>query len=113
MGVAIAIINEQIRLGNVKGEKINGILNTSDIGTKPLPSSTFHRHFRQGRGQRFYPSADTEHGQNMQVEMVNQRLTEFDDNNSPTYIDYTTKKNMAAVYDHKEASKRRQATQDS
>ena len=78
MDVPIAICHEDINKGNSKGEKIPGILNPSDLGTKPLPSSGFHHLSRQLRGQRYYPAADSLHGKLMQVELVNQRVNKID-----------------------------------
>ena len=95
------MIYEDIKMGNNKPKKIDGRLNTADIGTKPLPSSTLHRLMRQGRGQRFYPSPNTEHGKLMQVELVNQRIDEFSNDKATTLIDYHANKNIGAVYDDK------------
>ena len=43
MTVPIAIIHQDIKAGNIKPSKIDGRLNTADLGTKPLATSTFHR----------------------------------------------------------------------
>ena len=109
MAVPIAMINEDIQKGLCIPKKISGILNPSDIGTKPLPASTLHRHWRWGRGHRFYPPAESEHGILMQVERVLQRMTEFD-SDSPTYIDYSKIMDYAAVYDTKNSAEKKQAT---
>ena len=101
IAVPTQMIYEDIKLGNNKPKKIDGRLNTADIGTKPLPSSTLHRLMRQGRGQRFYPSPNTEHGKLMQVELVNQRIDEFSNDKAATLIDYHANKNIGAVYDDK------------
>ena len=75
MGVSVAMIHEDIKTQNWQR-------------TKPQPASTLHRHARFCKGQRFYPGPETEHGRLMQVEMVNQRLTEFDTNPSNALLDY-------------------------
>jgi hypothetical protein len=51
--VPIAIIHEELKNGNAKGEKISGKLNPEDLGTKPLPASGLHR---------ISPSPDSKHG---------------------------------------------------
>ena len=104
MATAVAFIHQDICAGNAKPSKIDGRLNIADIGTKPLASSTLHRHFRQARGHRFYPPSSSEHGKMLQVDMVNQRLTEFD-TAAPTYINFKQMMN-AAVYDNKEQGKK-------
>ena len=78
MAAPISIIHEDIISGNSKAGKIKGNLNPSDIGTNPLLTSIFYRHFRQGRGRGFYPVANMEHGKPMKGELVNSHLTEFD-----------------------------------
>jgi len=104
MAVPIAMIQEDIRSGNSIPKKIKGTLNPSDMGTKPNPATTLHRHFRLARGHRFYPAPTSEHGKLMQVELVNQRLTEFDSAPSNTKINYQEMSNSTAVYDNKEQS---------
>ena len=105
MAVPIAICHEDINKGNSQGEKIPGILNPSDLGTKPLPSSSFHRLSRQLRGQRYYPAAVSLHGRLMQVELVNQRVNEIDNTKLDGLINIHAYKNMALVYDNNEQSK--------
>ena len=61
MTVPVGMIGEEIKRGHNLPFKIPGLLNPSDNGTKPNPSSTFHRHVRFCRGQRFYPPAGSEH----------------------------------------------------
>ena len=68
--------------------------------------SSLHQHWRQGRGHRFYPSSATEHGKLMEVDRVNQRLSEFDNNNAPTLIDYQANRNIGAVYEDKGETKK-------
>ena len=104
MAVPIAMIEEDIRAGNSIPKKIKGTLNPSDMGTKPNPATTLHRHFRLARGHRFYPAPTSEHGKLMQVELVNQRLTEFDSAPSNTKFNYQEMSNITAVYDNKEQS---------
>jgi hypothetical protein len=101
MAVPIAMIQEDIKHGNSEPRKIKGTLNPADIGTKPLPCTSLHRHFRQMRGQHLYPPPTSEHGKLMQVELVNQRLTDFD-SAAPSKIDYHSIRGMTAVYDNKE-----------
>ena len=86
MAVPIAIIQR----GTCIPKKISGILNPADIGTKPLPALTLHRHWHFGRGHRFYPSVESEHGVLMQVDRVMQRITEFY-TASPSHISITSK----------------------
>ena len=111
MAVPIAMINEDIQKGLCVPKKISGILNPSDIGTKPLPASALHRHWRFGCGHRFYPSAQSEHGILMQVERVLQRMTEFD-TASPSYLDYKQIRDFAAVYDTKNAEEKEKASKN-
>ena len=69
MAVPIVMINEDIQQGTCIPKKISGILNLADIiSTKPLPALTLHRHWRFGRGHRFYPPVESEHGALMQVD---------------------------------------------
>ena len=103
MATVIAMIVEDIKAGNNIPKKIKGTINPADIGTKPLPASTLHRHARQCRGQRFYPPANTEHGKLLQVELVNVQLTEYDHAKASKTIDYRTID--AAAYDNKEKKK--------
>ena len=110
MAVPIAMIHEDIQKGACIPKKISGILNPADIGTKPLPASTFHRHWQFGRGQRFYPSAQSEHGMLMQVDRVLQRMTEFD-TALPSYIDYKQMRDFAAVYDTKNIEEKKKASE--
>jgi hypothetical protein len=110
MAVPIAMINEDIQQGTCMPKKISGILNPADIGTKPLPASTLHRHWRFGRGQRFYPPVESEHGTLMQVDKVLQRMTEFD-TASPSYINYKQMRNFAAVYDTKNVEEKKKASE--
>ena len=110
MAVPIAMINEDIQQGTCIPKKISGILNPADIGTKPLPASTLHRHWRFGRGHRFYPPVESEHGTLMQVDKVLQRMTEFD-TASPSYINYKQMRNFAAVYDTKNVEEKKKASE--
>ena len=106
IAVPIAMIQEDIRAGNSIPKKIKGTLNPSDMGTKPNPATTLHRHFRLARGHRFYPAPTSEHGKlmQMQVELVNQRLTEFVSAPSNTKFNYQEMSNITAVYNNKEQS---------
>lgn len=103
MATVIAMIMEDIRAGNSFPIKIKGTINPADIGTKPLPASSLHRHYRWGRGHRYYPPANTEHGKCMQVELVNTTLTEYDQAKAAKTIDYRLLN--AAAYDGKEKKK--------
>ena len=103
MATAIAIIHEEYKKGTVRPVKIKGTLNPSDMGTKPLPSTSHHRHFRQMRGQRYYPSPTSLHGELMQVSLVVQRHTEFD-SEIKTKINFEEMRNKMAVYDGKETN---------
>ena len=100
MAVPIAMIHEDIKNENSIPKKIPGTINPSDLGTKPLPGSSLHRHSRWLRGQRFYPAPNTEHGRLLQVEMVNQRLTEFDSAVPGGKFDFAMNSDYAA-YDQK------------
>ena len=42
----------------------------------------------------------------MEVDRVNQRLSEFDNNNAPTLIDYQANRNIGAVYEDKGETKK-------
>ena len=59
---------------------------------KRLPTLTLHHHFCQVGSHQFVPTADTEHGKLMKVELVNQRLAEFNSNKAGTLIDYHSNK---------------------
>jgi len=107
MAVPIAMIQEDIRAGNSIPKKIKGTLNPSDMGTKPNSATTLHRHFHLARGHQFYPAPTFEHGKLMQVELVNQRLTEFDSAPSNTKFNYQEMSNITAVYDNKEQSNKK------
>ena len=103
MATAIAIIHEEYKKGTVRPVKIKGTLNPSDMGTKRLPGTSHHRHFRQMRGQRFYPAPTSLHGELMQVSLVVQRHTEFD-SEIKTKINFEEMRNKMAVYDGKETN---------
>ena len=105
MAVVIAMIKEAMAKGSHKPIKIDGRINPADIGTKPNPASTFHRNLRVGRGQQFYPHPASEHGKLMQVELVCNRLNEFE-TGRVTQIDFRNIANTA-VYDHKEKHKQK------
>ena len=74
MAVPIAICHEDIKAGNSVDQKILSILNPSNLGTKPLPSSSYRRQSRKLCGQRYYPAPGTLHYKLLQVELVNQRI---------------------------------------
>ena len=108
MATYVAMIQQDTKNGYSIPQKIRGDLNPSDNGTKPNPASTFHRHFRQCRGQRYYPPATHEHGKMMQVELVSQRLTDLDTAKPNEMIDYHAMRNKMAVYDTKDANKKKE-----
>ena len=105
MAVPIAICHEDIKAGNSEGHKILGILNPSDLGTKPLPASSFHRQSRQLRGQRYYPAAGTLHGKLMQVELVNQRINKIENGKCDGLVNIHAYRTMTSVYDNKDQGK--------
>ncbi len=43
MAVPLAICHREIKLRHCELKKLSGILNESDLGTKPLPALLFHR----------------------------------------------------------------------
>ena len=101
MAIPVKMIAEDIEMKRVEPKKISGLINSPDIGTKPLPAQSHHRFFRQLRGQRFYPDPSTEHGKLMQVDMVSHRLTEFDSQGA-SKIDPHRMQHKSAVYDNKD-----------
>ena len=101
----LATCTEEIKKGNVAGEKISGILNPSDIGTKPLPTSTLHRHARFLRGQRYYPAPSSLHGKLAQIEIVNQRINDIENNKSDGLLSLQQYNNITSVYDNKDNNK--------
>ena len=86
MAVLIAMIQEAIRAGNSIPKKIKGTLNPSDTYTKPNPATALHCHFRLAHGHQMYLSSTSEHDKLMQLELVNQCLTEFD--SAPTNVKF-------------------------
>ena len=102
MAVPIAICHEDIKEGNSVGEKILGILNPADLGTKPLPSSSYHRQSRQLRGQRYYPAPGTLHYELLQVNLVNQRINEVENGKSDGLVNIHAFRTMtSAISDNK------------
>jgi hypothetical protein len=61
IAVPIAYCHEQIRLMQVKREKVHTSLQVSDIGNKPNASTLHHRHRDTLCGKRFYPRPHTKH----------------------------------------------------
>ena len=61
IAVPIAYIHEQYVLLTVDPEKIKGIIQPADVGTKTLPGPQVDAHFGYIRGERFYPPSDSEH----------------------------------------------------
>ena len=106
MAVPIAICHEDIKVGNSEGQKILGILNPSDLGTKSLPSSSYHRQSRQLRGQRYYPAPGTLHFKLLQVELVNQRINEVKNGKSNGLVNIHAFRTMtSAISDNKNQGK--------
>ena len=101
MAVPIAITQEAIDQAILKISKIDGRLNPPDCGTKPLPSSSLHRHARWLRGQRFYPSPMSEHGILMEVARVNQRINDIENNRPQDLINLKDLEDVGAIYDKK------------
>ena len=101
MAVPIAITQEAIEQAILKISKIDGRLNPPDCGTKPLPSSSLHRHARWLRGQRFYPSPMSEHGILMEVARVNQRINDIENNRPQDLINLKDLEDVGAIYDKK------------
>ena len=101
MAVPIAIIQEACDQAILDISKIDGRLNPPDMGTKPLRSSSLHRHARWLRGQRFYPSPMSEHGILMEVARVNQRINDIEHNRPDNLIKLKDLDDVGAVYDKK------------
>ena len=55
------------------------------------------------RGQRFYPSSLTEHGKLMEVDKVNTRINEIENQKDPFLLDYHATKTIGGIYDNKDA----------
>ena len=72
--IPVEMIGEEINRGHNLPVKIPGILNPPDNGTKPNPSSTFHRLVRFCRGQRYYPPPGSEHYNLLQLYLVNHKI---------------------------------------
>ena len=97
MVVPIAICHEDIKAGNSEGQKILGIPNSSDSGTKPLPSSSFHHQSRQLCGQRYHPAPGTLHYELLQVELVNQRINEIENGKSDGLVNIHAFRTMTSI----------------
>ena len=106
MAVPIAIIHRDIKEGNSKAGKIPSPLNPSDLGTKPLPSTSFHRQTRWCRGQKFYPASNTERGKLMEVDRVNNRINEIENQIDPYLIDYHATRTIGEIYDNKDSQQK-------
>ena len=106
IAIPVAMINEDIAAGNSKPVKIDGKLNPPDNGTKPNPSSTFHRHYQFCRGQIFYPPAGSEHGKLLQVHLVNQRINEAE-NDKPRLISLEHYDDLNQVFENKDEKKKK------
>jgi len=104
MAVPIAMIQEDIRQGTSIPKKTSGILNPSDMRTKPNPASTLHHKFQLARSHKLWPPPTSEHGKLIEVELINQRLTEFDLAAPNSKFNYKEMSNVTAVYNTKDPS---------
>ena len=104
--VPIAICHKDIKAGNSEGRKISGVFSTADLGTKPLPSSSFHCQSRQLYGKRYCPAPDTLHYELLQVELVNQRINKIENGKSDGLVNIHAFRTMtSAVCDNKDQGK--------
>ena len=106
IAIPVAMINEDIAAGNNKPNKIDGKLNLPDNGTKPNPSSTFHRFYQWCRGQIFYPPPGSEHGKLLQIHLVNQRVNEVESDKQPRLISLEHYNELNQVFENKDEKKK-------
>ncbi len=97
MAAPIAICHREIKLGHCEHKKTSGLLNPSDLGTKPLPASSFHRLSQWCQRQHFYPDTTTKHGCLMEVTQVNNPINEVKNDRATALIDLTLLKNIEEV----------------
>ena len=100
------MIGEEINRGHNLPFKIPGLLNPSDNGTKPNPSTTFHRHVRFCRGQRFYPPPGSEHYKLLQLHLVNLRINEGEHENPQRLLNLDHYKELNQVFENKHEEKK-------
>ena len=105
IAIPVAMITEDINKKGSRPCKIPGPINPSDIGTKPNPTSTFHRHLRFCRGQHYYPPAGSEHAILLQLHLINMRINEVEDVGPQGLINLEHYKDLNQVFDNKDQKK--------
>ena len=106
IAIPVGMIGEEINRGHNIPVKIPGILNPPDNGTKPNPSSTFHRLVKFCRGQRFYPPPGSEHFKLLQLHLLNHKVNEVDNENPQRLLNLDQYKELDKVFENKHEEKK-------
>ena len=106
IAIPVGMIKEEINRGHNIPIKIPGLLNPPDNGTKPNPSSTFHRLVRFCRGQRFYPPPGTEHYKLLQLHLLNYKINEVENETTQQLLNLDQYKELDKVFENKHQEER-------